>query len=100
MANNRVVDVHSSQRTKVEKRLLKSSGTSQPLKISPEMKENSNFPVSVRPSLLQQLKSFFDTTQNLGTFVRDMRTKFVNIAHRPHSGKETVVPKQAKAMRS
>lgn len=73
----------------MEKRLLKSPGTSQPLKISTGMKENSNFPVYVRPLSLSHLKPFSDLTNSARTFV--------NIV--PRSEKETIVPKQ-KAMRS
>lgn len=89
LARNEVVDVNSDRRTNVEKRLLKSPGTSQPLKISTGMKENSNFPVYVRPLSLSHLKPFSDITNSARTFV--------NIA--PRSEKETIVPKQ-KAMRS
>lgn len=87
LARNVVVDVNSDRRTNMEKRLLKSPGTSQPLKISTGMKENSNFPVYVRPLSLSHLKPFSDLTNSARTFV--------NIV--PRSEKETIVPKQ-KAM--
>lgn len=89
LARNVVVNVNSDRRTNMEKRLLKSPGTSQPLKITTGMKENSNFPVYVRPLSLSHLKPFSDLTNSARTFV--------NIV--PRSEKETIVPKQ-KAMRS
>lgn len=73
----------------MEKRLLKSPGTSQPLKISTGMKENSNFPFYVQPLSLSHLKPFSDLTNSARTFV--------NIV--PRSEKETIVPKQ-KVIRS
>lgn len=45
LARNVVVNGNSDRRTYMEKRLLKIPGTSQPLKITTEMKENTNFPV-------------------------------------------------------
>lgn len=89
LARNVVVNGNSDRRTYMEKRLLKSPGTSQPLKITTEMKENTNFPVYVRPLSLSHLKPFSDLTNSARTFV--------NIV--PRSEKETIVPKQ-KAMRS
>lgn len=90
-ARNVVVNGNSDRRTYMEKRLLKSPGTSQPLKITTEMKENTNFPVYVRPLSLSHLKPFSDLTNSARTFV--------NIV--PRSEKETIVPKQkAICMRS
>lgn len=90
-ARNVVVNGNSDRRTYMEKRLLKSPRTSQPLKITTEMKENTNFPVYVRPLSLSHLKPFSDLTNSARTFV--------NIV--PRSEKETIVPKQkAICMRS
>lgn len=59
LARKVVVNVNSDRRTNMEKRLLKSPGTSQPLKITTGMKENSELSGLCSTVITESLKAIF-----------------------------------------